>query len=277
MNQDLLDGAYAGKSPMDVKFFGICVAACPVADSHICEYSKSGEPAPELYVDEFQDKGPCWYVPLKSSNIFFRCLPLEGVEKNSTVACKKPGGGYRNPETDPSYFGADGKPNKNCKTQEVRTVTVMQKMGQPNPLLEQAQQFIAVLARWAGDIQVTIHWAMIVAGGGGVCLGFVWLLLLKHFAKEMVWFVCYAVVLLMAAMSLVLCFKGGLVGSGEYAELANKIAASDAVGSVSPDLTKSTEDKQMYEALAIVASVATVMVFVLIIFMRKKVAIAIGG
>ena len=99
MNQDLLDGAYAGKSPMDVKFFGICVAACPVADSHICEYSKSGEPAPELYVDEFQDKGPCWYVPLKSSNIFLRCLPLEGVEKNSTVACKKPGGGYRNPAT----------------------------------------------------------------------------------------------------------------------------------------------------------------------------------
>ena len=69
--------------------------------------------------------------------------------------------------------------------------------------------FAAIVGRYVGDIKNAMTVIMIVGVAGAVVMGFVWLFLLKKFARCMVWTIIFAVLILYVAVTLFLFVKAG--------------------------------------------------------------------
>ena len=105
MNKDLLE--QSGKSPMDMSFYGICVKECPQQGTYICNYDTqtdidSSTDLPAVVLEKQQEyfntvsnalsgysEGPCWFVPMETESVFYRCLPKESPTRREEMRQKR--------------------------------------------------------------------------------------------------------------------------------------------------------------------------------------------
>ena len=92
---------------MDMQFYGICVSDCPEESTYICDYSTQQQIDTNVTTKKPKDffktarnamsgytSGPCWYVPMRMENIFYRCLPMKDNNETTIKRCKNPNGGF---------------------------------------------------------------------------------------------------------------------------------------------------------------------------------------
>jgi hypothetical protein len=307
MNSDLLAAMQSGEmDPTKISLYGICVKECPQVGQYMCNYDVEEERAllvgedaqnefAEKNIDSWFDNGPCWYVPLPSDPVLFRCFPNTNIEKNETLRCIRPdseGGGHYaytaageiilgSPdlvtyyEVDKNYINGYA-PNENCKTTEVETQSKQNKPTQPNPMLEQLNAGAAQVGRMFGDIQKTFSLIAINGGVLAVVFGFIFLLLLKYCAGVMVWVTVLSVVIICMALTAFCADKAGL--TGDYIDSSALVAAGglEVSDSMRAEADAEKLNVQNYKYLTYAMGGMTMILLVIIIFMRKKIKISIA-
>ncbi|KAJ0409344.1 hypothetical protein ATCC90586_000581 [Pythium insidiosum] len=248
-------------------FFGVCVAACPLAGDTVCTY----------------DNATCWTTTLDTTAVLFRCVPLDSKQNETVLAqrCLDPIGA--DPDCTADRFLSKACPGPVCKTREVQKNVWQVEATTPNPLLEQLQGHLQTLGRLVSDARAAAGVILLVGGGGAMLLGVVWLVVLQFFAGCMVWLTCWLVILGLILLSLFCSVRGGVIDVSGLAFLNG--SDSEALKSVQDDIAAATQQLQtqgdattrhQFEAAAYVLWVLTAIVFLLLLAMRKRIHIAIA-
>jgi hypothetical protein len=198
----------------------------------------------------------CWYNDIKGKETFFRCFPH--YNESTFYGCDNNADGTIDDPTDirSKPYGT-GEASK-CKTM-IKTIR-SQQPAQKNFLLEQLNTFATIFGRYLGDIQNAFPVILIIGVGFATVMGFAWLLLLKKFARCMVWTIIILVLILYVIVTLFFFVKAGL--------LANPIASS--TGTIEVD----TASQDLWTAFAYVMLVLTIIQFMLTAYFGKKINIA---
>jgi choline transporter-like protein 2/4/5 len=283
MNQDLIEASQRGTSPVDTKLYGICVSKCPSRNDYICNYDQyksdgtyAGKDSQKTAVaKDIFSKGPCWYVGVDTTPTIFRCIPKQQSNTNTTKWCSTPDGLVRNKTAtdkngNPYYNAVTGNPTAYCETVYFERSSSGYEQGQENPLFEKLRSVAALFSSWAGDIQTTVSPIAICGLVLPLVLGLAFLVMLRYCAGCMVWTVIYCVIVLCAACSFGLSVKAGMIGTGTF-------ATTPLAGYSASLATQTQNDNQtIYEIVAWVCIVLTLVLFVTICFMRHKVKVCIG-
>ena len=104
LNEDFIINV-AKSSPLDYRFYGICVESCPQQGTVVCNQESAAINANTsgLYtnaamaecfdtgasagIDCDAVKDSCWYTAVDSSSILFRCMPAYGVNNTASSRC----------------------------------------------------------------------------------------------------------------------------------------------------------------------------------------------
>ncbi|KAK1930983.1 Choline transporter-like protein 4 [Phytophthora citrophthora] len=257
LNEDLLVAAANGVSPSKAKFFGICVESCPVAGSKTCTYS--GE--------------TCWTVAQDTEAALFRCLPV--ASSNETVleeVCIDPQGA--DPTCTVNLYEA-GKCDTICNTKRAhKEVWEVEATGGNSPLLTQLQGNLQTLGRFLNDMYAARSVVLLIGGLGALILGVLWLIVLQFFAGCVVWLTCSLVLIGLVLLSLFCSVRSELISSEQLSGLSFLNATT--INTTALAATSDENTKLQFKAAAYVSWVATGVVFLLIIAMRKRLKIAIA-
>ena len=240
MNDDILNMIKEGTDftdPLALKFTGICVSACPKAKTWSCTdaiLQENKQPIGGLKADfiaklnncrsgnenivvasdwdavggECQTlMNQCWYNDFPGKETFFRCFP--NYNETTYYGCDNDGDGIIDPgaEIRTKPYGTSADDAKKCKT--VIKVDRSQQPAQRNFLVEQLNAVAAIVGRYLGDIKNAFTVIMVVGVVGAVVMGFIWLFLLKKFARCMVWTIIFLVLILYVGVTLFFFVKAG--------------------------------------------------------------------
>ncbi|KAG7383813.1 hypothetical protein PHYPSEUDO_003296 [Phytophthora pseudosyringae] len=302
ITQDLLEQASnPSLSPQDFSFYGVCVASCPDAGTHVCNDQAEAEIQSDTSLttdgereEERKSRATdllvlpsakeCWLVALPSEQVFYRCLQIPASNSTSVEKCVVPGDELE------YYDEVNGVPTPNDKCEIKRVITTSESVepAQENPLYSTLQTLGASIGRVIGDLQET--WPVFLLCGGvlALVLGFAFVLLLRFCAGCIVWITLWSFVLLLLLFALMLSTKGGLIGSSDLSALTSEIASAAAAAGVDtsavnataillPQTLQASQDKQKaYAAAAYVAYALAGIAFLLVCFFQKKIRIAVG-
>ncbi|KDO34592.1 hypothetical protein SPRG_00655 [Saprolegnia parasitica CBS 223.65] len=287
MTQDMLTQSAKGVPPLSMKFFGLCVSACPRMGDYICTYAteasiRAAHPganattlnaARKKRASSFSTTNTdCWLVPLPSEVVAFRCLPLNIVSGNSTVICIQPG------NSSEYYKTVNGVqvPNEKCEVSQ--TVTVTATIGEANsdPVMDKLQTTVAMIGRFVGDIQKSYAPVLLICGGGSLVLGWLFLFFMRFCAGCVIWLTLFVVQIVLAGLSLFFLVKGGIVYSSDISALTTQINAIPSGESLSASLSVAESNIKVYQAAAVISIILTVIMLLIVCFMRKRIQIAIG-
>ncbi|RHY61663.1 hypothetical protein DYB30_001469 [Aphanomyces astaci] len=293
INDDMMTQAAHGISPLDMKFYGLCVPSCPSQGEYICAYTaeanlRAANPSVTTSAGLNSLRAAransasnrlglttpdCWSVPLPSEVVAFRCLPMQVTLQNTTQVCVEPG------DAPEYYTTTNGIKTPNDKCSLKLTLTSSQTIGQANsnPIFDKLQTTGALVGRFIADIKNTYGELLGIGGGGALALGWLFLLFMRCCAGCVIWFVLFAVVLLLGILSVFFLVKGGVIHSADITSVTTAIASATAVDVAVPaSLAQAHSNTQVYQGAAVVSLVLTVLALLVVCFMRKRIKIAIG-
>jgi choline transporter-like protein 2/4/5 len=307
IDQDLLEqAAIASSMPWRVVFYGVCVEACPsVPDPTVCFTDPSscmvydyGTPA------QWGSAGGAayYFAVLPTLDVLNRCVPTKHVSASSVPdRCAYPScDNVTNPwmvcDTEhPSLWIIQSLSDQLACEVKFQHVEVDQLATMtPSPLVERIATSMAFVQRVTGALVAS--WSEIIGFGFGLSigLGIAWLVLLRLFAKTVVWLAVLAIGLALGAASLYLFATSGALdalleelagnSTGIYGGLLGNLSAAlssanEAIVSVAPDeLTEAsnaagTANPFLYQVAAWVCLVLTVCYLLFLCLARKKVRI----
>jgi len=284
-----------GKSPTDYRFYGICVSACPAVGDIVCNYDTptlplsavskemktkcinnfmSGDALPATGVAAVscqQVNANCWFTPVVTSPIMFRCIPSYNQTSQSTSVCTFP-------------TGVSSASDPRCVLQQTSTASVTQTPAQPNYLFQQLSSAQSVWGRYFGDLARCWWVILICAVGVAVGLGFIFVNLLKYFTGCMVWTVIAVCVGLLAFLTGYFYYMAGLVTNTATTAIATTISSSSAVTTVSnvgaslvPSglISSATGPGSEYAIIAYVATAILIIVLCMIVSLLSSINMAI--
>lgn len=288
MNDDLLFAMQNNISPLDTDFYGICVTTCPAAGTYICNYQAEADvQASSSNITEQRAERKrraeitfgtheCWFVPLKSDDVFFRCLPAANVNSTSVEKCVHPA------DEEKYYHIVHGKrvPNELCEVKEITTVSIREAQAQPNPMIDQLQQTGAIIGRWIGDIAETYNLIFAIGGGVAFVAGCLFLVFLRYCAGCMIWVVCWGLVLAMLVLSCFLGLKGGVIPNQAITSITEQIVQAELTSGGDTQLPAELQVDEarivFYQIASYVAFAFTLILFMVVCFARKKIKVTIG-
>lgn len=283
INEDLYGIVTSGEiDPYSMSFYGICLPECPKAGEWNCDNTYQGAERPTddaletclsktilgggafLYQDPGLAASPlckaymkhCWKSDMDTRSLFYRCLPAYNETSTTVELCENP-----------PNIPAD---NEACTKKKVTKTTNTVQPGKKNPVFEQLNSVAGEFLRYFADLQKA-QWAIIVSGiCGGLVFGFLWLMLLRYTAHIVVWLTVFMFVALCAAITLFSYSKAGIIGQNDMAAIVGSDSSMQAYSSA----TESSSNAWKYIAYAMTAM--TVVAFLVVVLLRKKIGIAIG-
>ena len=326
VDQDLLEqAAIASTTPWRVTFYGLCVASCPnvsdpmvcIADPERCISRDYGTP------EQWQAAGgSSYYVQaLPTLDVLNRCVPTRAISSNQVPdrcafpACNNiTGNDICDTEIPSLWMIRTSADRARCEI-KFQEVTVQQfATMQPSPIVARIADQMAALQRIVRSMMDAQNYILLFGLAAPVVLGLAWLLLLRFFAKTIVWSAIIAIGVCLAFCTLYLFYTSGavsalvdqiagnstLLGGGLFGNITDFIQAStgidvanvtaavsasaaqanDAFVQVAPDqLTQAQQDAQtsnpfLYQVAAWVCLLLTVVYLIIMCLSRKKVALA---
>jgi choline transporter-like protein 2/4/5 len=195
MNDDFLLNL-AKNSPLDYKFYGVCVSSCPGTLSVVCNYEDAGINSAAATNPYTQDvllqcltnatyspptgvacssvKSTCWVVPLQTSSVMYRCLPVYNTTNAQGSVCSYPPG-ITSPSDPACLLVIDSK--SGTTERPAKTSQVIDSMSTAR----------ATVGRWFSDLYRAWWVILVCAIGAAAVFGFVWLLLAKWCTGVFVW------------------------------------------------------------------------------------------
>jgi len=227
LNSDFVSN-FGITNPLKYTFYGVCVSSCPSAGSVTCNYDpdvpmkpwnaaltstlamssvtladkvaclNGGIPTGIVASNCSYVTDNCWYNPLDTSSIYYRCIPRYNITATSVSTCAYPT--YVTSSTDPRCILA--------KTDQSGT---QYQPAKPNKLFNMLNTGINAYGRYFGDLEKT-WWVILVCSVGIACAtGFVFVQLVKTFVGCMVWTIITLTLLLMATLTGYFYWQAGLV------------------------------------------------------------------
>ncbi|GMF30779.1 unnamed protein product [Phytophthora lilii] len=215
----------------------------------------------------------CWVVAQDTEAAFFRCLPVASTSETVLEeVCIDPEG------ADPTCTldrYENGECNTVCNTKRAhKEVWEVEATGGTNPLLTQLQGNLQVLGRFLNDMYAARSVVLLVGGLGALILGVVWLIVLHFFAGCVVWLTCSLVLIGLLLLSLFCSVRSELISSEHFSGLSFMNATT--IDTTALATTSDENTKLQFKAAAYVSWVATCVVFLLLVAMRKRLKIAIA-
>lgn len=257
MADNILEATQEGIPLTDVRFTGICVKSCPLAS----------DTAP---VCDFHEPSKCYVVPMDTTEIFFRCLPFS--QKNKTFVsstCLDPIGAE--PSCTIAKFVA-GSCSEVCKVVSETNLVEDTAELYPNPIMDQMESVFLLVGRLMGDVESAGPVILLIGGGGAFALGLVWLIALKYFAGCMVWVTCLVTMISLTILSLYCSIKGGVIPADAFDSLS-KFAPMNVTSEFQ---TAQDTELAQFTAAAYVLWALTLILFLLMIAMMKRIRVAIA-
>jgi len=266
-----------GGNPLNIPFFGVCVKECPKQGDTIKNphHAKNGEPTE-------------WPAYLTTSEVFYRCVPDQPTNASFTIKCTTlESTGNRTPELQAAFnmrYPCTGKKNCKdvlfaqidekfksenaaCQTSEMIETKTTNGGAKDDPIYDQMNGYMQTVKRWVGDLQKALLPVFFCGGLLAVVLGFVWVMLLRHCAGFMVWFTVFAILAVEFAVTLYLCVLGNLIKTDSFSQHVNTNIFLDA---------ESAETAKLYECVAYLFIVISLITLCLVIFLHSRIAIAVG-
>ena len=293
-NEDFL--ANLGKSsPLDYKFYGICVKSCPQTLDVVCHYKLFDETVytksvkqscisdssynPGNSIDCNKVRNNCWLIPQETSSMLYRCIPNYNISGGQSSYCVYP----------PSITDAL---DPRCIIVQDDKVGSVQRPAKPNMLFDQLNTGRQVWARWFGDLARSWWVILVCAIGVALVCGFFWVTLLKYCTGFMVWTTIWLVILLLSFLTGFFYYKAGLVRLDSVSSsslispsLNDQLAqlqstTSSLMTTASSTIPQSWKDntaqyQTSYEAVAYVSTGVLILVLCILIALRKSIRMAI--
>ena len=304
ITEDIINFVRSGEqNPLKIKLFGLCVAECPSAGDIIC--TTAGRTAVTNYKDANSDpnmadivvytrsydydywvstggsylktvKSDCWVVPLPTKEYFFRCLWQRNKTVVSNTTCVEP----------PHLYGIElngAHPNveEACVTKRKHEESDTVGAGQDNPLLDQMFDAAEQMGRYVSDGQKAFVPILVCGGVFGLIMGFVWMLILQLLAGCMVWTTIILVVLLLIIGTFYAYFKAGILTQDHINAVAdgfNNAAGTSVDGPEAPPELDAADSnvRSRWKYFAFFMTAVTVIIFLLVIVLRKKIRRAVA-
>jgi choline transporter-like protein 2/4/5 len=275
MTEDVITQMEGGELPTDItslKFFGICLEKCPTVGDWVCtdKYSdvktsdlddctkeSGGGAFASLFKGYTNDKCAtylqnCFKTPVDTYDVFFRCISnYTTIESNKKVACNNP--------TNVSAT------NNGCQvTKTTSTITKIQS-AQKDVIAEQMSSTVMLGGQLLKDVEVAYVPIFAIGCGLAIILGFLWLNLLRCFAKCMVWTTVFLVGLCFAILVFYTGRRGGFITAAD---------ATVVSGTVADDVTTAGSDIEMWKTFFYVSAAFAIIYLLVIVSMWKKINIA---
>jgi hypothetical protein len=130
------------------------------------------------------------------------------------------------------------------------------------------------------DLNKAMPVILVVGGGLSMLLGFAWLLIIKAFGRCLVWSTVWLCVAICAVVTIVAYFKAGILTK---ALIDSTVSSFNSVAGTSVTVTlpakattASTDMKMQWSYFAYAMTAFTVILFFIVLWVRKSIAIAIG-
>jgi choline transporter-like protein 2/4/5 len=236
----------------------------------------------------------CWPIDIPTSNLLYRCFWELDENLNTTEICTYPDDteeyydlkykyedeGHTFPEGGIASNKKQGEywfPNENCKTKMAITITEAIAPANDNPLLDQLESYVSIIRRMYSDLETTSMYIFLIGGIGTTVFAFLFLELMQMFAGFITWLTVTLVVFLSAAMTAFCAFKGGVVTNDDISVLEDKFsgAVTDISGELELEAKMDADNQGLYEILFYILAVVTVVLFVMVLFFRKKIQITV--
>jgi choline transporter-like protein 2/4/5 len=311
IDRDLLEqSAVAAATPWKVVLYGLCVPSCPnVTDPTRC----FGASIEECMVHDYgsaEDQRKAggravWFTVLPTIDVLNRCVPTKHVTADAAPdRCAYPScDNVTNPwmQCDAEFpalwtIRSLGERAK-CKV-KFQSVQVDQlATTEPSPLVERLAEKAAFLSRLIQSLVAAQTEIMVLGLVAPALLGLAWLILLRLFARTVVWLAVLAVGILMGCLSLYLFLTSGALeavldelagnrtGFGFLANASSAISdvrarANAQIVQVAPDeLTQASQEAGtsnpfLYQVGAWVSGLLFILYMLAMCVFRKKVSTA---
>jgi choline transporter-like protein 2/4/5 len=236
----------------------------------------------------------CWPIDIKTSNLLFRCFWEFDENINVTEICTYPEDSESYYDIKPKYEG-DGHvfppggigsnkkegeywfPNENCKTKLAVSISESLVPANDNPLLDQLESWVSVIRRIYSDLESTALYIFLLGGIAVTVFAFLFLELMQMFAGLITWLVVSIVVILSAGMTAFCAYKGGLISTDDISVLEDTFSntVTEISGELELEANMDADNQQTYEILFYILAVITVILFVMVLFFRKKIQITV--
>ena len=183
-----------------------CSAAAPKGDSiavlQMMGYSNYPTANGKSCVEVMQH---CWKQFSRTTDIFFRCIPIYNTTKSVVEGC-----------LEPTNVTAD---SALCQQKRVTTTTISEEPAQEDYVYKQLNSIIFTAMRYWGDLQNTAFVVFPVGVGCAVVIGALWLIWLRYCARCMVWMIVVLIILLMVGSTLFFATKAGYINTSDWTNL----------------------------------------------------------
>eukprot|EP00924_Labyrinthula_sp_SR-Ha-C_P016079 snap_masked-scaffold_4-processed-gene-18.36-mRNA-1 protein AED:0.33 eAED:0.33 QI:0/0/0/1/1/1/2/0/869 len=251
----------------------------------------------------------CWKIYSEETSLFFRCIPLVAdnstctvspylVSVNQSVAVieKEDGSVSPRPGSDP-HCGVCLEPEKDengnpmdpgsslCKAKKVFS-TVEHTQSVANPLFSAVSTFSQEIQNWLGDVLNTYPQIALCGAVVPFLLGIVWLIFLRLAAKTFVFTVLYGLLVFLGFLTLQFMIYGGVITTEFLDDIINKVGNATGIDidseSISSTITgvdlfeSASSSTDTYEILGWVMFSVTIIYFLLLLALAKRIKIAVA-
>eukprot|EP00937_MAST-01D_sp_MAST-1D-sp2_P001535 g1535.t1 len=266
----------------DVRFFGVCVDACPDAGTSVSDHHNRS-----------------WQVPLDSANFLFRCLAYNNVTTTRLARCiltePRATGATRSAAAPGPQYPCGSVSNCRqvllrqepaCVTARIDRATSTDMPARSNPVFDALATAGAVLTRWMGDLMLASAPILLCGGLVALLASLAYLFLLRRAAYRMVWFTVYATYALLLVITIVLCQYGGLLAADAGHTTLASVLGDDLAGSLTRDgafvrfedygLPSSLEGARYYRYSAYAFLALDLVALVTLLYLRPRIGVAVG-
>lgn len=308
-NEDLV--ANLGKEPQDYAFYGICVEQCNTKDTQesivvVCNEEQPGSAAINEWPSPAQDvltnpvsgcfgsplvnsnaidgqsytcaqlSENCWVVPVFTSSILTRCIPVFEFNNTATATCA-----YPRPVNGTSLAASDSR----CVLVTETSSGSVTRPRESSLLFDQLNDASQTWGRYINDLRSTWWVIVVCAIVIGLVLGYMFLFLIKYCVGIVVWLTIIFTLLLSVALTAFLYFKAGVITSDTVDNFTNKVnsanspSAEDGSQSTTVDqsskVSSDSDNEQAFRVAAYIMTGITIIILVMVIALRKSISVAI--
>eukprot|EP00944_MAST-04C_sp_MAST-4C-sp1_P009183 g9183.t1 len=261
--------------PTKVKFFGICRKSCPVQNEWVCTedelekdtaalnqcLSESGGgafasvfPFASQTCSDLMKK--CFKTPVKTFEIMYRCIANYTTEEhNKTVICD-----------DPTSLSSS---DDGCIVKKTQYSVTKIEPTQKDVVAEQLSSAIALVGLYVKDIELSMVQILVCGCVASVIFGFLWLVLLRFFARCMIWTTLIGAMIIMIAGSFFTLYKAQII---ELSAAGSAVSSSVADATSAVDTTSVANDT--WTPIAYITCFITTIYIVIIFVAWKKIMVA---
>jgi hypothetical protein len=243
-----------GGDPTQIVFHGVCISRCPTMEDAVdtatgdfCDATTTTKTT-HTKPDSTVVTGECKQAQFDTQNVLYRCLYFSNITRQHWVECMEPEvsptyacGGYNcemslydqtwtniarsDPSNSSSPMVTKTTKGAQCTKARVKTLTTTEQPSKSDPLFDSLSTAAATLQRWWGDLLQSSGTVILCGGVLALVISMIWLVLMEHMAKTMVWATIWFLYIILMVLTIYLYWEAGMVDLQQFGAFRTSSAA----------------------------------------------------